>query len=61
MAGSAAMTIFSTIKSPMAKVSHANPRHEARNTVSVTVWTRDGGCEIWISTGMAYLFGAIGV
>jgi hypothetical protein len=37
MAGSAAMTIFSTMKIAMATASHANPWHTARNALSMTV------------------------
>jgi hypothetical protein len=50
-AGNAAITIFNTMKTAMSKANHAKPWHRARNAVSVTIWMRDGGLEIWLSAG----------
>ena len=43
--------IFNTIKTAMSNANHANPWQRARNAVSVAVWMRDGGLEIWLSAG----------
>jgi hypothetical protein len=46
MAGHAARTIFSTMMTAIAAISHVNPWHTARNTEFTAAWVRDGGFEI---------------
>jgi hypothetical protein len=39
------------MKTAISTANHADAWHKARNAVSVVIWMRDGGLEIWISVG----------